>query len=145
MHSGRVTTAALTAVVVSLLIVGVVSGTMLSHVVQVAPVVAAIVAQVLRPQWSRPASIPLFVFWLFIMSLIWLFLLGVARIVTGHFTPIEIALTLVIGIACLAGLGSAVRSESRLPVWTGLALGAFFGALQIGAMWLSLQPAFANR
>ena len=145
MHSERVTAAALIAVVVSLLLVGVVSGTMLRHVVQVAPMVAAIVAQRLRPQWRRPASIPLFVFWLFIMSLIWLFLLGMARIVTGHFSPTEIALTLVIGIACLVGLGSAIRGGSRVPLWTSLPVFVIFAALQIGAMWLSLRPAFENR
>jgi hypothetical protein len=144
-HSERVTAAALIAVVVSLLLVGVVSGTMLRHVVQVAPMVAAIVAQWLRPQWSRPASIPLFVFWLFIMSLIWMFLLGLARIVSGHFSPTEIALTVVIGISCLVGLAAAVRGGSRVPVWTGLAVCLFFGVLQIGAMWLSLRPEFENR
>ena len=145
MREARLTAAALIAVVVSLLLVGVVSGTMLRHVVQVAPVVAAIVVIFLRPQWSRPVSLPLFVFWLFIMSLIWLFLLDLARVVTGHFTPAEVALTLVIGAACLVGLWASIKDVSRVPIWRGLAVVAIFGALQVGAMWLSLQPAFANR
>ena len=145
MREARLTAAALIAVVVSLLLVGVVSGTMLRHVVQVAPVVAAIVVILGRPQWSRSVSIPLFVFWLFIMSLIWLFLLDLARVVTGHFTPAEVALTLVIGAACLVGLRASVKSVSPVPIWKSLAVVAIFAALQVGAMWLSLQPAFANR
>ena len=140
-----ITAAALIGVVVSLLLVGVVSGTMLRHVVQIAPVVAAILVVIIRPQWTRYAAAPVLLFWLFIMVLIWLFLLGLARVVTGQYTPVEVVLTLTIGIACSVGLWAVLRSASRVPGWFGLAVFLTFAALQVGAMWLSLQPAFATR
>jgi hypothetical protein len=49
------------------------------------------------------AALPCFLFWLTIMVFIWLFLLGWARIVSGHFFPTEIAMTLVVGLASLVG------------------------------------------
>jgi hypothetical protein len=45
-------------------------------------------------KWMAP---PLSIFWLAIMVFIWLFLLGWARIVSGHFFPTEIAI--VIGVS----------------------------------------------
>jgi hypothetical protein len=139
--------ACLVALVVGLLLVGVVSGTPLRHVLQAAPALALLAARSRSRAraWTSFAALAVFVFWLAIMSLIWLYLLGLAQIVSGHFTRVEIALTLVIGGAAAAGLVAAlrVREPSSWP-----ARGAAFllaAGLQVGAMWLSLQPSFATR
>ncbi|HET6164936.1 MAG TPA: hypothetical protein VFG37_14800 [Planctomycetota bacterium] len=137
--------ACLVALVVGLLLVGVVSGTPLRHVLQAAPAVAVLAARTRVRTWTPFAALAVFVFWLAIMSLIWLYLLGLARIVTGHFTRVEIALTLVIGGAAAAGLVAALRAREPSS-WP--ARGAAFvaaAALQVGATWLSVQPAFATR
>ena len=141
----KTSAAALITVIVSLLLVGLVSGTILRHVVQVLPVVAAAVVVVLRPAWSRFAAMPLFAFWLFIMTLIWLFLLGLSNVGSGHYTPAEVGLTVVIGLACVVGLGAAVRQPTRSPWWAGVLAFLVSGAFQVGAMWLSLQPTIASR
>jgi len=88
---------------------------------------------------------PVFAFWLLIMLLIWLYLLGWANLITGEFTPAEVILTVVIGLACVAGLAASVRETTRSAGWSGAVAFLMFGALQVGAMWLSLQPALANR
>src|SRR5689334_19644652 len=76
MTDDNVLMGALIGVAVALLLVGVVSGTIIRHVIQVAPVVlAALIVFAGRP-WSRFAAIAVFLFWLLIMLLIWLFLLG---------------------------------------------------------------------
>jgi hypothetical protein len=141
----RTLAAALAAVFVSLLLVGLVSGTILRHVVQVLPVLVAGLIVVLRPAWSRFAAMPVFLFWFFIMLLIWLYLLGLANVVTGQFAPAEIVLTVVIGLACVVGLGASVRTPRRSDWRAGVVTFLVFGAFQVGAMWLSLQPAFATR
>jgi hypothetical protein len=51
--------------------------------------------------WGIYAALPIFVFWLFIMTLIWLFLLGMASAVRGHFTVVEIILRLLIGASSI--------------------------------------------
>jgi hypothetical protein len=135
----------LLAVLVALLLVGLVSGTIIRHAVQVLPVLVASLVVVLRAAWSRFAAMPVFAFWLFIMLLIWLYLLDLARVITGQFSPAEIGLTVVIGIACVVGLGATAREPTRSQWWAGVAAFLLFGALQVGAMWLSLQPALASR
>jgi hypothetical protein len=132
-------------VLVALFLVGLVSGTVLRHTVQVLPVLAATVAIVVQPAWSRFAAMPVFAFWLVIMLLIWLYLLGLANVITGQFTAAEVGLTVVIGLACVAGLAASARKTTRSAPWSGLAAFLVFGALQVGGMWLSLQPGFASR
>lgn len=137
--------AALLTVVVALLLVGLVSGTVLRHVVQVLPVLVASLVVMLRPAWSRFAAMPVLAFWLFIMVLIWLYLLGLANVVNGQFAPAEVGLTVVIGIGCVVGLRASVRQPTRSQWWASVVVFLLSGAFQVGAMWLSLQPAFASR
>ncbi|HSF25488.1 MAG TPA: hypothetical protein VLE20_14780 [Blastocatellia bacterium] len=117
----RISATALLTVLVALLLVGLVSGTLISHALQVLPILLASVVVVLRPDWSKFAVIPILAFWLFIMLLIWLYLLGIARVVTGHFTPAEVSLTVVIGLACVVGLGArrlaVPRTQTGGWVW----------------------------
>lgn len=129
----------------SLLVVGVVSHTLLRHVVQIAPLLLALGLLAWRPEWGVAAAAPLFGFWLLIMTAIWLFLLGVARLVSGTFTPVEIALTLIIGAACLLGLRTTVRRGTTLAMAAAISTAAAFAVLQFGAMWLSMQPYLAGR
>jgi hypothetical protein len=60
-------------------------------------------------------------------------------------TPAEVGLTVVIGLACVAGLAATAGGTGRPRGWAGVAAFLIFGALQVGIMWLSLQPALATR
>ena len=66
---------------------------MLRHIVQILPIVVALVILHRSPAWGAAAALPIFGFWTAIAVLIWLFLLGLSRFASGHYTPIEIALT----------------------------------------------------
>src|SRR4030095_1337108 len=91
-------------VLVALYVVGAVSvppGS-LRHEVQTLPLWFPIVLGFQNRELAKWAALPCLIFWLAIMSLIWLFLLGWARIVSGHFFPTEIAMTIIIGIACVS-------------------------------------------
>ncbi|RMF58960.1 MAG: hypothetical protein D6743_17035 [Calditrichaeota bacterium] len=136
----------------SLLLVGVISGTPVRHAIQVVPALIAFLAVVRRTGWAVHAARPLFLFWLFIVLAIWLYLLDIANFVSGRFTPAEVMLTVVIGVSCLWGLVAsfrvpsdpvvghpAVAGRTRVVTWAGFAL------LQTAALWVSLQPAFAQR
>jgi len=134
----------LSGVMGGLLAVGLVSHTPLRHVIQLLPAIAAFVAVARRAAWARFAAMPVFAFWLLIMVGIWLFLLGLARLITGHYSPGEVLLTALIGISSLAGGGASLRSSAPAGWRRALAAGVGFALLQVGAMWLSLQPAFAH-
>ena len=141
----RVLVAALVVMSASLLLVGIVSHTPLRHVVQVAPVLVVLGLALARRPGARSAAKAVFVFWLAIMALIWLFLLGIARVVTGRFSSVEVALTIVIGVAAVVGLAAAIRTRCTLRWPARLAVFVAATALQCGAMWLSLQPMFERR
>src|SRR5438067_4448300 len=82
------------AILMALYVVGAVSvppGS-LRHEVQTLPLWFPIVAGFQKRELAKWAALPCLIFWLTIMLFIWLFLLGFARIVTGRFSPTEIAM-----------------------------------------------------
>ena len=81
----------------ALYIVGLVSNGVLRHIVQTLPLWFPIVLGLRRRETAKWASLPCFIIWLLLMTLIWLFLLGWAKVISGHFTLIEVVLALVIG------------------------------------------------
>jgi len=135
------------AVLVALYVVGAVSvppGS-LRHEVQTLPLWFPIVAGFRKSDLAKWAALPCFVFWLTIMIVIWLFLLGWARIISGHFFPTEIAMTLVVGAASMIGIVSCLRWPTRVRPAAALGMLVLFAALQILAMRVSLIPYVAQR
>jgi hypothetical protein len=140
----RLVAGCLVGVAASLLLVGVVSGTLVRHVLQVLPAVLVLAALARGAEWARGAALGLFLFWLAIMVAIWLFLLGIARVVSGQFTPAEVTLTVIIGVCCAGGAVAALWP----PAGSGrLGRAAAFlaaAAVQVGATWLSMRQPFAH-
>ena len=134
--------AALTA---GLLLVGVVSATPLRHVIQATPPAIAVLLLLRNVRWAPYAALAICLFWLLIMSLIWLYLLGLARIVTGTFTPSETVLTFVIGAASLLGIAVVLRARPRTTLASGVLGFVCFALLQVAATWLSVQPFAEHR
>ena len=122
---------------VALLLVGVVSHTLRRHVIQVVPLALAFEVGARRPSFSVAAALPLFTFWLFVMGGIWLFLLGIAPVFTGHFSPAEIILTILIGLASVVGLVAACRQGTELSLAPRLGTTLLFAILQPAALMLS--------
>jgi hypothetical protein len=140
----RVVAIWLAVVAAALLLVGVVSDTVLRHVVQIAPLGIAL-ALPGRPGWRVNAAAPLLAFWLLVMGAIWLFFLGLARIVSGTFTATEIVLTIVIGTASLLGLIAVRRCEPVRGTGTRIVFVVTFALMQFAALALSTHPSIAGR
>lgn len=141
----RVIAGCLAGLSVALMCVGFVSGTPLRHLLQIIPAVVVFTLVTRRFPWATWAALPVFAFWLLIMIAIWLFMLGLARIITGHFSPAEVALTVVIGLCSTVGAAAVVSSRPQGGRLRSLAALALVAALQVAAMWLSLQPFAAER
>jgi hypothetical protein len=124
-------------IIAALLIVGLVSETILRHVIQVIPLALALTMR--KTSYRAAASLPLFVFWLGIVTLIWLFLLNLSTIASGTFSKTEVALTVVIGFASLLGMRASIPPLSTERVSRSLALAALFGSLQVICMWASFH------
>ena len=135
------------AILVALYVVGAVSvppGS-LRHEVQTLPLWFPIVLGFQNRELAKWAALPCLLFWLTIMTFIWLFLLGWAHIVSGHFFPTEVAMTLVIGVASIVGIGACVRWRTTTAPGPGIAIFLLFAALQVAALRVSLYPYIASR
>jgi hypothetical protein len=147
MLSGKIVAYCSLAILIALYVVGAVSvppGS-LRHEVQTLPLWIPIVLCFRGQGLAKWAALPCFIFWLAIMIAIWLFLLGWARIVSGHFFPTEIAMTLVVGAACLIGVVTSLRWRTGVRPTTASAVFLLLAVLQVLAMRLSLIPYVAGR
>lgn len=135
----------LATVAVLLILIGIVSGTLIPHVVQVIPVLVTLGLVLLRPASGAYTAIPVFSFWAGTMVLIWFCLLGWYDLAEGHYSITEIILTFAIASCSLGGLPMCLRVGRTLSVWrrASLILGGF--GFQLGFMVLSFQAPFANR
>jgi len=133
------------AMIAALLVVGAVSHGVIRHIVQTSPLWIVIALSVRKSAFAKWAALPCFVFWLLLMSAIWLFLLGWARIVSGTFLPTEIAMTLVVGLGSIIGGVTAVRMRTPVRAWPAVGTTMLLAILQIGALRLSLLPQIAHR
>ena len=144
-RSDKVLAGSLLALAAALLLVGVVSGTIIRHSVQTVPALMAFAVALRGNSWNRTAALPILALWLLAMVLVWLYLLGLSRMVTGRFTTAEIILTIVIGVSCMVGLVAAFRTSIRPRLVAGIFSFLLFLGLQIGALWLSVRPAIEHR
>jgi hypothetical protein len=132
------------AVLIALYIVGAVSNGSLRHEVQTLPLWFPIVLGFRQREFAKWAALPCFIFWLAIMILIWLFLLGWARIVTGHYSPVEIVMTLIIGVACLSGIFVCLRWRTTVRPAAAWGVLVLLAALQVLVFRISLIPYIAT-
>jgi hypothetical protein len=133
------------AVIAALYVVGFVSQTELRHVVQTLPLWVGAILGYLGERMARWVALPLFLFWLILMSLIWLYLLGWANVIHGHFSPIEIVMTLVVGISSLLGIVNCVPGITSSGLITGGAVFLLSAAFQVAMLHVSFLPEFAHR
>ena len=132
-------------IIAALLVVGSVSHGVSRHLVQTAPLWFAIVLGLRHSQWSKWTALPCFFFWLLVMTFIWLFLLGWARIITGTFSPTEIAMTAIVGLASLAGILNAFYTKTSMAWWKAITVMLAIELLQVAALRISFLPAIAHR
>ena len=111
------------AVLAALYVVGAVSHEVLRHVVQTLPLWFPISFGFRGSEIAKWSALPCLVFWFGIMALIWMFLLGWSRILTGHFSSVEMAMTLVVGVACLSGFGVALRWRTAVRQLRAVGIG----------------------
>ena len=133
------------AMIAALLIVGAVSHGVIRHMVQTSPLWVIFALAVRRLPISKWAALPCFLIWFLLMSFIWLFLLGWARIITGTFTPTEFAMTLIVALASITGIAWAIRIKSGVRAWPAIATALLFTVLQAAVIRVSFLPQIARR
>ena len=125
--------------------VGVPNHMVLRHIIQTLPLWPALILGFRRSGAAGWLGLPVFVFWLVLMSFIWLYLLGISNMVSGNFTPWEITMTIAVGIACVVGIAAFVRLRLALSVPMRILDFVALGAIQFVCFRLSFLPAVAHR
>jgi hypothetical protein len=133
------------AVIAALYVVGFVSRTELRHVVQTLPLWVGAILGYLGARITRWVALPLFLLWLILMSLIWLYLLGWSNVIHGHFSPVEIAMTLIVGISSLVGIVGCVTRIPNAGSLTGSGVFLLSAGFQVAMLYVSFLPKFAHR
>ncbi len=144
-RDGTPIVACLVALAAALIVVGVVTGILLRHLVQMVPFAAAGVLLRRSAPAGAWAAMPLFTFWFLVAGLIWLYLLGLSDLARGTYSGLEVLCTVVMAAACVIGIWQSFRvgRPTRLAGRIVLTLG--FGFFQIVAMVVSASEMFANR
>jgi hypothetical protein len=141
----RILTGCCVAIIAALLVVGWVSHGVIRHVVQTSPLWIVIVLGVRQSNLAKWAALPCFVFWLLTMTAIWLYLVGWAHLLSGTFSPIEIAMTVAVGVASGVGIIRAAGIRSGVRAWSATATTVLFVVLQMAAFRLSFLPQIVHR
>jgi hypothetical protein len=125
--------------------VGLATNLVLRHVVQTAPLWIGVILGFRHSRAASWAALPLFLVWLVLMALIWLYLLGLSSLVSGHFAPVEIVMTIIVGAAAIVGVGGFIRFKPSLsPIMAG-GIFVLMLATQFACLQISLLPAIAQR
>jgi hypothetical protein len=130
--------------ITALYVVGVVSHGVLRHFVQTAPMWPTVILGLRGSRWTKWTAMPCFCFWLFLMSLIWLFLLGWAHVLSGTFSPIEVAMTFVVGVSSVLALVTGLRVRSGTSAANATVVFLLTLAVQVLALRMSLLPGIAH-
>ncbi|MDE2969175.1 MAG: hypothetical protein OXT51_03605 [Chloroflexota bacterium] len=103
-------------VAAALIAVGVISGTLARHVVQIIPLVLVFG---LIPRWPAAgawAAVGALGLWFAAMALVWAYLLGLSDIASGSYTNVEVFLTIVIAGCSAHGAQKAVQGGRGIPL-----------------------------
>ncbi len=117
----------------------------LRHIMQTLPAWGVVILGVKRSRVTGWFALPVFVFWLVLMSLIWLYLLGVSHLLSGNFTAWEISMTIVVGVMCIIGIGTSVKIHSSLSKVSKAGVFVAVALLQFLCLRVSFLPAIAHR
>jgi hypothetical protein len=126
----------------ALIVVGFVSGEIARHVLQTLLFWPAIALGFRNSDHARWTAAPVLLFWFLVMALIWAYLLHWSTIASGTYSPAEIAMTVVVGIAAPIGLAACFATPLRPRRLWLLSLPLFL--VQFLVMTVSLKPPFEN-
>ena len=130
--------------IVALYVVGIVSHGILRHIVQTLPVWPTVILGLRGSPWSKWTGLPSFFLWLILMVNIWLLLAGLPHVLSGTFSPTEIAMTIVVGASSLVGIVTGIRMKSGKRVLTAIALFFLLLLLQLLALRISFLPGISH-
>jgi hypothetical protein len=125
--------------------VGFATGLVLCYVVHTLPLWIGIAFGIRRARLAGWIGLALFLFWWTLMVFICLYVLGIASILSGHFSPFEIAMTIIVGAASVTGSVIFTRIKSSLSPAMAVTTFGVVAAAHWACFRTSFLPAIAHR
>lgn len=141
--SGTIAVSAL-ALIAALIVVGIDSGGIVRHILQTLPVWAAVILGLRNSTLTKWAALPVFLFWLVLMTLIWLYVLGLSTIANGTYNAVELSMTFIVALAAITGIAAAIFAPGGARPGAAAMLFIAIAAVQIGLMAVSLKPPISS-
>lgn len=133
------------AILLALYVAGTLRQAVLRNALQTLPLWVPIVLGFRGNEFAKWSALPCLTIWLAAMMVVWLFFFRWAYVLSWHFSPGEIAMSVIVGVASAAGMGIAYRWRTTVRPLSAGAVALLFGGLQFLALWASLVPAMAHR
>jgi hypothetical protein len=133
------------AILLPLYAVGMANHGVLRPAVQTLPLSVPIVLGFRGSEFAKWSALPCLIIWLASMILIWLFGVAWVYVAMRRFSPIDIAMTVIVGAASAGGFLAALRWRTAVRPFPAAATAVLLGALQFLALWVGLLFPIANR
>jgi hypothetical protein len=133
------------AILLALYVVGATNHGVLRPMMQTLPLWVPIVLGFRGSEFAKWSALPCLIIWLATMVAIWLVGVGWAYVALGQFSPTELAMTLIVGLASAGGFFVALRWHTAVRPFSASTVALLFGALQFSALWVSLSPSINHR
>lgn len=117
----------------------------LRHIVQTLPLWPAAILGLRRSPAAGWFGLPVFLFWTALMAMIWLYLLGISNLLSGKFSTLEIAMTLIVGVASVMGIFAFVPLRSAIAPLRATMIFIGVTIVQFVCLRVSFLPALAHR
>jgi len=133
------------AILLALYVVGALRHGMLPNVLQTLPLWVPIVLGFRGSELAKWSALPCLLIWLASMILIWVFGIAWVYVVLGHFSPVDIAMTVIVALASAGGIFAALHWRTAVRPFSAGTVALLFGALQFLAIWVSVSRVVAHR
>jgi len=133
------------ATLLAVLLVGALRHGVPRNALQTLPLWVPIVLGLRGSEFAKWSALPCLIIWLAAMVIVWLLLFSWGYILSWHFSPTEIGMTIIVGAASAVGIGVALHWRTSVRPFSAGAVVLLLGALQFWALWVSLSPGLAHR
>jgi hypothetical protein len=132
-------------ILLALYVVGAMNHGVLRQMVQTLPLWVPIVLGFRGSEFAKWSALPCLIIWL--ATTVAISLIGAAwvYVVLGQFSPTELAMMLIVGLASAVGFFMALRWHTAVRPFSASTVTLLFGVLQFSALWVSLSPSITHR
>lgn len=132
-------------ILLALYVVGAMNHGVLRQLVQTLPLWVPILLGFRGNELAKWSALPCLMIWLATVLLLWLVGAAWVYVSLGQFSPTELAMTIIVGLASASGSLASLHWRTAVRPLSAGTVALVFAALQFSAIWVSLSPSISRR